>query len=90
MPNRRPRARAGHRSRFKRASANAPKRVPTKHIPPALIIEAKRLYTLTNVPVGEICAMLGLPSSTFYRRVEKWGWAKRLFVMPSIRRKGRR
>ena len=61
--------------------------VPPKPIPSELIASARRLYEETRTPVGEICAMLGLPSSTFYRRVEKWGWAKRLFVMPSIRRK---
>lgn len=61
-----------------------------KAIPPDVEAQARRLYEETRTPVGEICALLGLPSSTFYRRVEKWGWAKRLFVMPSIRRKERR
>lgn len=82
MPNRRPRARAGHRSRFQRASARASKRVPTKHIPPALILEAKRLYTQTNVPVEDICALLGIGTSAFHRRLKLWGWPMRSKRIP--------
>lgn len=82
MPNRRPRARAGHRSRFKRISTSASKRVPTKHIPPALILEAKRLYTQTNVPVEDICALLGIGTSAFHRRLKLWRWPMRSKRIP--------
>jgi transcriptional regulator of acetoin/glycerol metabolism len=64
--------------------------VPQKPIASDLLACARRLYEETRTPINEICTLLGLPSSTFYRRVEKWGWAKRLFVMPSIRCKDRR
>lgn len=82
MPNRRPRARAGHRSRFSRASAKTSKRVPTKPIPPALILEAKRLYTQTNVPVEDICALLGIGTHTFHKRLKLWGWPMRSKRIP--------
>jgi hypothetical protein len=77
MHKRKPRSRAGHRTRFSRASRSMSKHQPTKHIPPELIVEAKRLYLHSNVPVVDICALLGIAHFTFYRRLKRWGWPMR-------------
>jgi hypothetical protein len=82
MHKRKPRSRTGHRTRFSRASESVSKRQPTKHIPPELIVEAKRLYLHSNVPVLDICALLGIGSNTFVRRVKQWGWPMRSKRIP--------
>lgn len=76
------RPRAGHRSRFGRTNANAYKRTPTKHIPASLIAEAKRLYLHTNVPTGDISALLGIGTHTFHKRLKLSGWPMRSQRIP--------
>jgi hypothetical protein len=56
--------------------------VPSKPLTAELIAEARRLYERTNVPVADICLMLGIGSPTFYRRVAEWKWRKRLERIP--------
>jgi hypothetical protein len=82
MRKRKPRPRAGHRTRFNRAPESLSKYRPTRHIPPELIAEAKRLYLRSNVPVVDICALLGLTHFTFYSRIKQWGWPKRSERIP--------
>jgi transposase-like protein len=82
MRKRKPRPRAGHRTRFNRAPSRLSRYRPTRHIPPELIAEAKRLYLHSNVPVVDICALLGLVNDTFYRRIKQWGWPMRSERIP--------
>jgi hypothetical protein len=56
--------------------------VPPKPVTAELIAEARRLYERTNVPVADICLMLGIASPTFYRRLAAWKWRKRLQRIP--------
>jgi hypothetical protein len=56
--------------------------VPSKPVTAELIAEARRLYERTNVPVADICLMLGIGSPTFYRRLAEWKWRKRLERIP--------
>jgi hypothetical protein len=82
MRKRKPRPRAGHRARPNRARGSVSRYRPTRHIPPELIAEAKRLYLHSNVPVRDICALLGLVNDTFYRRIKQWGWPMRSERIP--------
>jgi hypothetical protein len=51
--------------------------VAPKSITPAMLAEARRLYTRTQVPVEEICTLLGIGTYTFYQRRKQWGWPMR-------------
>lgn len=76
------RPRTGHDTRFNRANASARRRTPTKHIPASLIAQAKRLYLHTTVPTADICALLGIGTHTFHRRLKMWGWPLRSRRIP--------
>lgn len=56
--------------------------VPTKPIPLEMIAEARRLYTETKVPVEDICAMLGIGTYTFFKRLKEWKWPMRSKRIP--------
>ncbi len=56
---------------------------PPRPIAPALMTEGRRLYEETNVPVSDILSLLGLSQSTFYARVRKWKWRRRIDRIPS-------
>jgi hypothetical protein len=46
-------------------------------IAPALLVEARRLYEETTVPVPDIAAMLGVSVSVFSRQTRRLGWRPR-------------
>jgi hypothetical protein len=56
--------------------------VPTGHIPPEPIAEARRLCLHTNVPNADICALLGVGARTFHKRLKLWGWPMRSKRIP--------
>jgi hypothetical protein len=58
--------------------------VPHRPIPLEMIAEARRLYTETKVPVRDICALLGIGTSTFFKRLERWNWPMRSKRIPTI------
>ncbi len=55
---------------------------PPKPIPPELLLEARRLYEETRVPVDDICALLGIGARTFYTRLRRWNWRRRITRIP--------
>lgn len=57
--------------------------VSPKPVPPDRLLEARRLYEHTRVPVSDICAMLGIGNRTFYTRVHKWKWKRRIDRIPT-------
>jgi hypothetical protein len=46
-------------------------------IAPERIAEGKQLYELTETPVPDIAAMMGISPRTLTRRVVEWGWTPR-------------
>jgi hypothetical protein len=56
--------------------------VPPKPITPEMLADARRLYVETTVPVEDICALLGIGTYTFYKRLKKWGWPLRSRRIP--------
>ena len=51
--------------------------VARKRIDPELLAEAKRLYEQTLAPVDDICDMLGISRTPFYKRVREENWRGR-------------
>lgn len=49
---------------------------------PITVVEARRLYEQTNLPVDRIAAMLGLKRTVFYNRIYLWGWRMRRPRLP--------
>jgi hypothetical protein len=56
--------------------------VAPREITLAMLAEARRLYTRTQVPVEDICTMLGIGTYTFYQRRKQWGWPMRSRRIP--------
>jgi transposase-like protein len=56
--------------------------VPPRPVSPEALAEARRLYEETRVPVDDIAALLGIGARTFYTRVRKWGWRRRILRIP--------
>lgn len=52
--------------------------IALRQIDAATAYEARRLYEQTDVPVGDIARMIGLSERAFYRRMETWGWERRI------------
>jgi hypothetical protein len=50
---------------------------------PISVVEARRLYEQTNLPVDHIAAMHGMTRHPFYRRIHKWGWRMRRPLVPA-------
>jgi hypothetical protein len=48
-----------------------------RRVKPIDIVEVRRLYEQTNLPVDHIAAMHGMCRNALYRRVHKWGWRMR-------------
>lgn len=46
-------------------------------VAPDRIAEGKQLYELTQTPVDDIAALLGLSPRTLERRIAEWGWTPR-------------
>lgn len=46
-------------------------------IAPERIAEGKRLYELTDTPVPDLAAMMGVSRRTLARRIVEWGWTPR-------------
>ena len=49
---------------------------------PIDVVEARRLYEQTNLPVDHIAALHGIGRNAFYRRVHLWGWRMRKPMLP--------
>lgn len=45
--------------------------------PPEALARAKELYETGGATVAALAGMLGLSKDAFYRRVKKWGWARK-------------
>jgi hypothetical protein len=56
--------------------------VPPRAISPEMLAEARRLYEQTRVPVDDIAAMLGIGARSFYTRLRKWDWKRRMLRIP--------
>lgn len=50
---------------------------PTRRAKPITVLEGRRLYEQTNLPVAHIAAMMGMSRSALYRRIRAWGWRRR-------------
>ena len=49
----------------------------TRRTKPISVVEARRLYEQTNLPIRHIASMHGMGLRAFYRRVHRWGWRLR-------------
>lgn len=49
----------------------------TQEPPPETLARAKELYETGGATVAALAEMLGLSKDAFYRRVKKWGWARK-------------
>lgn len=49
----------------------------TRRMKPISVVEARRLYEQTRLPVVHIAAMLGIGRAALYRRIQMWGWRLR-------------
>jgi hypothetical protein len=49
---------------------------------PIAVVEARRLYEQTNLPVDDIAAMLGIRRTVLYNRIQMWGWRLRRPKLP--------
>lgn len=49
----------------------------TRRMKPISVVEARRLYEQTNLPVVHIAAMLGIGRTALYKRILRWGWRLR-------------
>jgi hypothetical protein len=56
--------------------------VPPRPILPDVLAEGRRLYEETRVPVDDIAGLLGIGARTFYTRLRKWGWRRRILRIP--------
>ena len=58
--------------------------VPPRPISPQVMAEGRRLYEETRVAVDDIAAMMGISSRSFFTRVRKWGWRRRIDRIPQL------
>ncbi len=56
--------------------------VPPRPVSPEQFAEGRRLYEQTRMPVADIAAMMGIAERTFFARVRKWGWRRRMSRIP--------
>lgn len=56
--------------------------VPPRPVSPEHMAEGRRLYEQTRMPVADIAALLGIAERTFFTRVRKWGWRRRMSRIP--------
>ena len=49
----------------------------TRRMKPITVVEARRLYEQTNLPVERIAAMLGIGRTALRTRIDLWGWRLR-------------
>jgi hypothetical protein len=54
----------------------------TRRPKPIDVVEARRLYEQTNLPVDHIAAMHGIGRTALYRRIHIWGWRMRRPTIP--------
>ena len=56
--------------------------VPPRPVAPEHMTEGRRLYEQTRMPCADIAALLGIAERTFFTRVRKWGWRRRMSRIP--------
>jgi transcriptional regulator of acetoin/glycerol metabolism len=49
----------------------------TRRMKPISLVEARRLYEQTKLPIVHIAAMLGIGRTALYRRIRLWSWRLR-------------
>jgi transcriptional regulator GlxA family with amidase domain len=49
----------------------------TRRTKPLRVVEARRLYEQTNLPINHIAAMLGFGRTALRKRIQMWGWRLR-------------
>jgi hypothetical protein len=55
---------------------------PKRRAKPISVVETRRLYEQTNLPVDHIAAMHGISRHALYRRIHMWKWRMRRPLVP--------
>jgi hypothetical protein len=66
----------------RRAGGEGYRMPPTRRAKPISVVEARRLYEQTNLPVDHIAAMHGVTRTALYKRIHMWNWRMRRPLVP--------